>query len=137
MALLPPFRKIGLEDIKGAPPWMQSAVDIINSFFEFVYGSMNRNLSVTGNLRMEFKSFVLLAGASADLNKFRFATTIKAKPSGVIPISCQQVAGTYVIITNAVTIPSWRWESGEIIIESITGLTNGANYQMAVLVTYD
>lgn len=137
MAFLPPFRKIGLEDIKGAPAWAQSMVNILNDFMEFVYGAMNRNLSVTGNLRQEFKSFVILAGATADLNKFRFATSIKAKPSGVMPISCQQVAGTYVILTSAVTIPSWRWESGEVIIESITGLTNGANYQIAVLVTYD
>ncbi|MDD1679778.1 MAG: hypothetical protein LUO93_11425 [Methanomicrobiales archaeon] len=137
MAQLPPYRRIGLEDIKGAPPWIESLIYILNNFMEVVYGALNRNLSFSENFRAELKTFTITAGATADLNKFRFTTALKNKPSGVLPMSVNELGGNYVVLTAALSIPSWRWESGEIIIESITGLTSTKQYTITVLVIYN
>lgn len=137
MSSLPPYRRIGLEDIKGAPSWVEGMISILNNFMETVYGALNRNLSFGENFRAEFKSIVITAGATADLNKFTFTTALKLKPSGVLPMSATELGGNYVVLTNALSIPSWRWESGQIIIESISGLTSGEQYQVTVLVFYN
>lgn len=136
MSQLPPYRRIGLEDVKGAPSWIESIITILNNFMEVVYGALNRNLSFSENFRAEYKTFTITAGATADLNKFRFTTALKNKPSGIIPMSVTESGGSYVVLTSPFSIPSWRWESGEIIIESITGLTSTKQYSIVVLVTY-
>jgi len=137
MSQLPPYRRIGLEDVKGAPSWIESLIYILNNFMETVYGALNRNLSFSENFRGEFKTVNLTAGATADTNKFRFTTALKLKPTGVIPMSVTEVGGNYVVLTNPISIPSWRWESGQIIVESIAGLTNTKQYQVTVLVIYN
>lgn len=137
MSALPPYRRIGLEDLKGAPSWVEGLITILNNFMETVYGALNRNLSFSENFRAEFKSFTLTAGATADLNKFRFTTALKQKPTGVIPLQVTEVGGNYVVLTSAISIPSWRWESGQIVIESISGMTSGQQYNITILVTYN
>lgn len=137
MSQLPPYRRIGLEDVKGAPSWIEGLINVLNNFMETVYGALNRNLSFGENFRAEFKVFTLTAGATADLNKFRFTPALKQKPSGLIPLQVTEVGGNYVVLTNPISIPSWRWESGLIIIESIAGLTNARQYNITVLVTYN
>lgn len=136
MSALPPYRRIGLEDIKGAPSWIEGLITILNNFMETVYGALNRNLTFSENFRAEFKTFNLTGGASADLNKFRFTTSLKLKPIGLLPMAVTELGGDYVVLTNPFSIPSWRWESGQIIIESITGLTSGQQYNVTVLVIY-
>lgn len=137
MSQLPPYRRIGLEDVKGAPSWIQGLLTVLNNFMEVVYGALNRNLSFSENFRAEFKYFTLTAGATADLNKFRFTPALKLKPSGVLLMQVTEVGGNYVVLTSPISIPSWRWESNQIIIESIAGLTNTKQYQVTVLVTYN
>lgn len=137
MASLPPYRRIGLEDIKGAPSWVEGFIAILNNFMETVYGALNRNLTFAENFRAEYKTFNLTAGATADLNKFRFTTSLKLKPTGVLPLSVTELGGNYVVLANPFSIPSWRWESGQIVIESITGLTSGEQYAVSVLVIYN
>lgn len=137
MSQLPPYRRIGLEDVKGAPSWIEGLINVLNNFMETVYGALNRNLSFSENFRAEFKSFTLTAGVTADLNKFRFTTALKQKPTGVIPMQVYELGGNYVVLTAPLSIPSWRWESGQIIIESISGLTSTKQYSVTVLVTYN
>jgi hypothetical protein len=136
MSALPPYRRIGLEDIKGAPSWVEGLISILNNFMETVYGALNRNLTFSENFRAEYKTFTLTAGATANLNKFRFTTSLKLKPVGVLPLYVTELGGDYVVLTNPYSIPSWRWESGQIVIESITGLTSGEQYSVTVLVIY-
>lgn len=132
MGALPPVNRISREDIKGAPAWVDRMIHILNDFMQGVYSALNKNLSIGDNVIGEFKDFELKAGANADDNTFTFITKV-ANPKGVVVIAATQDAASYTPITSAVWC-SWRLGNGQIIIDAITGLTNGATYKIRVRV---
>lgn len=107
-------------------------IRILNDFMQTVYASLNRNLSIGENVIGEVKSFQLKAGAAAINNTFTFITKV-VQPQGVFIVAATLVGSTYSPITNAVWC-SWRPGNGQIIIDSITGLTSGSTYNLRVLV---
>lgn len=132
MGALPPAQRISREDLKGAPSWIDPMIRILNDFMQTVYAALNRNLTFGENVIGEFKSFQVKAGAAAGNNTFTFITRVP-QPQGVFIIAASVVAPTYTPLTSAVWC-SWRLGSGQIIIDSITGLTNGSTYNLRVLV---
>lgn len=134
MAKLPPVRRLLREDLKDAPEWIDRLIQPINLFFESVYSALNRNLTLGDNVTAQIKNFTITAGAAATDNTFSFLFSIATKPRGVLVISCVQDEPVYTPLTGAVTVPSWRVNGDQVVIESITGLTNTKKYSISVLV---
>lgn len=133
MGVLPTIRKLYREDLVDAPSWIDKLIQPLNMFLDSNYNLLNKGLTFGDNVKGQIKTFSLTAKATADLNTLTFACTISG-PSGLIPVKCVLQAAVYTVITNAVTIPSWRYENGTIKIDSITGLTSGSTYVITVLV---
>jgi len=134
MAGLPTQRRLSREDFPAAPSWFDIAMGVLNGFMNDVYLALNGTLTFGTNIAGMIKSFRVTAGATAADNTFTFTHTLKKKPEGVIPISVTAVTDNYSPVTSAVTL-SWRMnDTGQIVIDAITGLTAGTIYDLKVLV---
>ncbi len=134
MAKLPTQRRVSKEDFPDAPSWFDNFTAIISSFMREVYSALNGNLTFGENVNGMVKKFRITAGAAPENNTFTFTHELKLKPFGVYPCQVTQVTGSYAPITSAVFV-SWRLnDGGQIVIDAITGLTNGSIYDITVLV---
>lgn len=134
MASTPNFRRLSLEDFKDAPEWLGRLVEWLNQVVEYIVLANNKGITFGENIQCEaFRVVEVLAGASAAACTAQFATTLKVKPQGVIPVRVVQKGAAYTVIGAAVTI-EWRFDSGKILITSVTGLTNGTTYELTLLV---
>ena len=133
MAPLPKIRKIFTDDYKDAPLWFSKFIITINLFLDAVYYALNRNLSFNENINSQIITIPFIAKASAAYNKLNFATDLKSV-NGIIIIKAVQKATTYTVLASAINIPSWRYLDGQIYVDSITGLTAAATYDLTFLV---
>ena len=134
MAQLPSQQRLSREEFPDAPKWFDRPVSVLNSFMSGVYQALNGNLTFGQNVAGMFKEFRLTAGAAAANNTFTFTHTLKKKPEGLIPVQVTAVTSNYSPVTSSVSL-SWRLnEDGQIVIDAITGLTNGTAYDIRVLV---
>lgn len=133
MAGLPKVKRILKEDLKDAPNWIDRMLYPINLFFDSVYIALNKNITFGDNIKAQVKQFEITGGATADLNTTSFSLSISS-PMGLLLLSCIEQSDNYTSITNAVTIPSWRVNGTNLLIDSITGLTSGTTYTITVLV---
>lgn len=132
MGSLPPVQSLSRESLPNAPSWVDPLIRILNDFMQGAYAALNKNLSFGENVIGEFKDFQIKAGVAATNNTFTFITQVK-QPKGVVIVAATKVAASYTPITSAVWC-SWRLGNGQIIIDSITGLTSGSTYNLRVLV---
>lgn len=135
MAKLPTVRRITREDLRDrdAPKWVDSLLRMMNNFFESVYSALDRNIVFGDNIRTQEKKFTITAGATPADNKFDFLLALPVAPTGLWV--------TNAILTEAPTTPIesavyawWRRESDTVFIDAITGLTNGTEYTITVMV---
>lgn len=135
MAKLPSIRRLMKEDFQDAPSWLDTLMVTLNQFMENVYGALNRSLTFVDNVRAQKKTFRITAGAAASDNTYEFALENSWRPEGLSLWKVTQIGGAYTPITSAVFL-SWRiGESNNIVVDAITGLTNGVTYEFTVLVT--
>lgn len=134
MAKLPSIRRLLKEDFQDAPNWLDRLLNTLNLFMENVYLALNRNLTFPENVRSQKKTFKITAGASAAANTYEFALENTWRPEGVILMKAAQISGSYVPVTSAVFM-SWRiGDANNLVIDAVTGLTNGVTYEFTVLV---
>jgi hypothetical protein len=132
MAAPPSSHRITREDLREAPAWIDRLLRVLNDFMRDVYNALKGTLTIGENVRGEFRTTRVLAGANPEDNTFAFLTTVpKPRYVGVGQVS--QVDDPYSPITAAV-YASWRFEDGQVIVNAITGLTNGEVYDITVLV---
>jgi hypothetical protein len=133
MAKLPLIVSIKREDYKDSPSWFERFLSPLNLFLRTVYEAFDRNLTFTDNISSVQKEFTILAGSTPADNTAAFTYKMKTDPIGVIPLRVIQESENYVPIQAAIGI-SWRKGNGEIIIDAISGLTDGEVYSVRVLV---
>jgi|GEM_PF-1913115 len=133
MSKLPSITGLKREDFKDAPDWIDRFLSPLNTFMRTVYEALNGNLTFGDNISGFVKEFTITAGAAAENNTTEFVHGLKRQPTGLLIMQVTQVSSNYAPITSAVTL-SWRRGVGSIVIDAITGLTNGTQYTFRVLV---
>lgn len=136
MAALPPIRRIFKEDLgPDVPQWITRLLAPLNLVLQSIYTALNHSITFQENIQCQVKEFNLVAGASATDNFFNFLLTIPTKPTGVWLVCALRTDGIVESFTAA-PYPSWTWDSSAntINISSITGLTNGKEYLLRVIV---
>lgn len=132
MAYPPTFKRIMREDIPGAPEWIDPFILSLNQFFESTYRALNKALTLSENSNSQIKTITFTAGATPTANAQRFALTMTVKPKSLHIGYIRQVENTYTPLTS-VPFPNWHQESGEIVIDSILGLTSGKTYEVTFI----
>lgn len=132
MALLPTIKRLTREDLKEAPPWIERLIYPLNLFMDAVWTALNHGLTFAENIRSQEKTFQITAAATAALNTTSFACTMRTIPKRMLVGNVVDITtGNYVTIGAAVFV-EWRYNDGNILITSITGLTNGNLYEFTV-----
>lgn len=134
MANLPTVRRISREDLrdKNAPKWVDQFLRLLNNFFENVYSALNRNLTFGDNIRTQEKAFTITAGATPTDNTFSFVLGLPVAPTGLWVTKAIETSDSSAPVSGAV-YAWWRRESATVFIDSITGLTNGTQYTITVM----
>ena len=126
------IKRLSREDFKDAPSWIERLLQWLNQLVDFVGSAFNKNITFDSNIACQIKAFELTAGAGAADNVLQFACTMKSAPRMLFKGSVVQKSGNYVALTASVDV-FWRYESGNVFITSITGLTAGLIYDFVVL----
>lgn len=132
MASPPSAYRITREDLREAPGWIERLLLVLNDFMRDVFNALNGTLTIGDNVRGEFKTFQLKAGAAAADNTLTFTTGVP-RPRHVAVSQVSQADNPYAAVASAV-YASWRFEDRKVIINAITGLTSGTTYDVTVLV---
>ncbi len=134
MAKLPTIKKILREDVKDAPAWIDGIIQPFNSLAEFVYQSLNRNLTYRDNISCFIKELTYKTPSTyPTMDDMQFVNQLKVKATGVQLLQAVETA-TYVPAAGAVYIP-WVENNGSIIVSSVPGLAANKTYLLRLLVS--
>jgi hypothetical protein len=135
MASPPSIQRFYSDDYKEAPTWFKSTfLNTLNLFVFPVYNAVNKNLTVADNLNQGYETITITGNSTPTNNVASFLNPIQGDPTGVTVVNVQ------VIDTPTPTFPSaaiqafFTFDGTSINIGSITGLSNGVNYQITLKV---
>lgn len=131
---LPTQKKILREDLKGAPVWVGTLIDVINSFMESVYQALNKNITFNENISSFVKEIIYKTPSTypSGVENIQFANTLKVKAQGLVLLQAYDKA-TYIPAEGPVYVP-WVEDNGSIIVYPITGLDADKTYIIRLLV---
>lgn len=131
---LPFTKKILKEDLKGAPSWVNSIVEPLNSFMESVYQLLNKNVTFTENFFSFVKEITYITPSTypTGVDNIQFINALKSKATGVIVAQAYEKS-TYIAAPGPVYAP-WVEDNSNIIISTITGLEASKTYLIRLIV---
>ena len=128
---LPSQKKILKEDLKDSPSWVNPLLEVVNSFMENVYQTLNRNISFQDNINSQIKLITIKTTSSyPTMEPVEFASTLKTKPIGCLVL--QAYEKTTMAPVNAAI--AWNEINGVITITSVSGLSASSSYVVRLLV---
>ena len=134
MAFLPTIKKILREDVKEAPSWITGIIEPFNSLAEFVYQSLNKNITFQENIGCFIKELTYKTSsaypAEADVE---FQNELKVKATGLQVLQAVEKS-TYEPAAGPVYVP-WVENNGTIIVSPITGLAASKTYSIRLLIS--
>lgn len=134
MAKLPPLKKILREDVKDAPAWIGSIIDPFNSLAEFLYQSLNRNLTYSENVACFVKELTYKTTSTYPVEaNVEFTNELKVKATGVQVLQAVERLN-YTPAPGPVYVP-WVEDTGKIVVSSITGLQASKTYTIRLLIS--
>lgn len=131
---IPSLKKILREDIPDAPDWVVSLTTPINTFMEYMYQAMNRNISDSDNIACSIRELVYVTPSTyPTMENIEFQSGLKVKASGLTLLQIYR-RSDYTPPTGTVYVP-WVENNGVIIIYPITGLAVSTTYILRVRVS--
>lgn len=130
---LPPFKRILREDVKEAPPWILKIIDSYNSLAENVYQALNRNITLTENVKCMVKELNYITPSSyPTMDDVSFVSTLNTKAIGVLLM--QAVDNEVYEPVTGVGNPPWTEVNGSIVVKPIPGLAASKTYTIRLVV---
>ncbi len=126
--------KLRLEDLPGAPPWVDRLLQALNPFISVVVTALTGRIEFESNIPAQKQLSTVVAGATAADNTLRFKCVMKTVPFGCFVVQAIQKEAQYTPLTTLVNVGSWRFDRGEIVISSFVGMTSGKTYDLLILV---
>jgi len=127
---LPTIQRIKYEDYKDAPSWFAQFLMTLNLFVNAMYNIVNRGITYANLGVIAPFTFQFTEGTTTG---FRFTNPTISVPKNVIIGNVYETGDTTVHPTGAVTL-FWHYTNGDIVVDSIVGLTTGVNYTISVTV---
>lgn len=144
MAELPSVRRIGIEEVPGAPEWfVQGVLPLINSQFEHYYRTLNLDIDFGLNIRSQVNTHVFEtpsdynAGGSPEVNNFtniKFAVTMGVRPTGLLIVRIYEDGKIDVPKFTSGVFPSWFEVNNQVEITYVSGLEASKTYIMTTLI---
>ena len=81
---LPPLKKITKEQITDPPGWINSILVPVNSFMEYVYQALNKNITDSENISCQIKEITYITPSTYPVvDIIQFTSELKTKATGV------------------------------------------------------
>lgn len=132
MAQIPPINRISKEDLGDASSWVDRILAPLNLFLNSVYNAFNKNITFSENIDSQIEVFTIRGAATAIENKYRFTLRMKNRPKVLLVGNIYKRQSNYAPNGQSVFI-DWTTDGLTVYIHSITGLTNGSQYDITVL----
>lgn len=131
---IPSVRKILKEDLPDAPDWINGVISPINSFMEYMYQAMNRNITDSDNIACSVKELTYITPSTYPvMDNVEFASGLKFKATGLTLLQILDKSD-FSPPTSAVYVP-WIDDDGVIVIYPIIGLAASKSYILRVRVS--
>ena len=131
---IPSLKRILKEDLKEAEAWVDVIINPVNSFMEYTYQAMNKNISYADNIACSIREFTYITPSTyPTMDDVEFLSGIKVKATDVRLMQIYDKA-TYLPPTSAVFIP-WIEVNGSIIIKAIPGLLASKSYLVRIKIS--
>lgn len=135
MAKLPEIKRISREDLPESPDWVNNLLSPLNSFMDTVYRSLNKSLTFQDNIQgqvrdLEFRTLATYSGGDFTPVAFSYGSGA-VRPTGVLLLQIR--AGSGQVIKQPVSV-QWSENNGTITIDYVSGLSNGSQYFIRVLI---
>lgn len=131
---IPSLKRILKEDLKDAPNWVDGIIGPVNSFMEYIYQSLNKNINDADNIACTIKEFTYITPSTYPvMDDIEFLSGLKVKATSVI---LQQilVKSDYMPPVSAVYVP-WFEKNGSIVIRPIVGLAASTSYIVRIKIS--
>jgi hypothetical protein len=133
------FRRVAIEDMKGAPDWVSVIINPVNLFMEQCSALINGRLTFGSNVSGMVNTTTFTTPstyATGGFNAFSFNFTGKARPSACIIGSITQTSPSAVILTP--TAVQWSFNNAvnppQVNILYVAGLLPNTTYSLTLVV---
>lgn len=130
MAKLPQISRLSREDYRGAPPWFEKLLIVLNMFINSVYQALSGNLTMGDNIRAAVQTISITASTTSTATTTSIPLPVW-KPMGVFIIQCLDSTSEPLYAAPGV---SWKIGQGKIDITAFHGLTSGHKYTITMVV---
>jgi hypothetical protein len=135
MASPPSIQRFYSDDYKEAPSWFKTAfLNTLNLFVFPTYNALNKNLSVADNLNQAYETITVTGGAAATDATASFLNPIEGTPAGLTVVNVQVIGVATTAYPTVAVQAFFTFDGTSIIVGSISGLTNGVQYQITLRV---
>jgi hypothetical protein len=132
---IPSLKRILREDLKDAPTWIDGVINPVNSFMEYMYQAMNKNISYFDNVACSIREFTYVTPSTyPTMDDVEFQSLLKVKATDVRLMQIYDKETFLPPTATAVYIP-WTENNGSIIIKSIPGLTASKSYLIRIKIS--
>lgn len=127
------LKKIGPQDVPGAPSWMRPVFAFLNSIVELVNRAFAGGITFQENIRCAIVELQVQTGATygtaGEFTTVKFLSGLSAKPIAceVVYVQDRDLPDAVLAGPHACT-GAWRESSGEISVKWISGLENSRRY---------
>lgn len=137
MALIPDLKRLSMEDLPGAPGWVQRLIAPLNMFMEQTYTCLNKNLTLTQNVSGKFVELVILTPTDYATGGFpvvQFPWEFSKAVQAVTVVHVVNVASTTAKLLLA-PFPTWtQTGGGSVRVSYISGLAASTKYSIRLQV---
>lgn len=127
--------KFTVEQFQDQADWIGALFSSLNQFINDVVISYNNNITISDNLYQEIKEIKFKNTATNFPLKFK--TKFNVFPQSVtLGYIFDNTVGAYASGLTAAPFMEWTFSNGDLIINSISGLTSATTYTIRVHVVY-
>lgn len=127
---LPTINRIKYEDYKGAPSWFAQFLNTLNLYMTAMYSIVNGGILYNNLGCIAPFNFSYTPGTTTN---FSFSNPLAVAPNNVILGNVW--TGNTQIHPAVLTQIYWHYANGQIVVDSILGLTSGITYSITVAVS--
>lgn len=138
MAALPEFRRLNVEDLRGAGPWVSTLINPINTFNEQVYNLLNKQLQIGPNV--SGMVFTTTFTTRSDYATGGWVPIVFNFTGSVAPTSCllgsidkTNPAGLILEATSLIWSFNINTSPAQVSIDYVAGLAASTTYQATLL----
>lgn len=137
MAKVPPYRRIGVEDIDTQDPALafEQLLYPLNLNFETLSNALQKNITLTDNISATARQASFTTDGSGDIAQIRLAHRLPRQAVHLLITQMYEQDNRLTTTFTSAPFPSWYDDgAGNVVITAITGLAASTPYTMTLLI---